>query len=105
AWLWAWGGFGRAHGCLGWAWPSALPSVHKMVSPAGEGAEGVLAESRPGHARVLLLQGGFELGVAVRSEGGPIEGGLEPLAVRGTEPEFHRQPAFAEVRVRFQRET
>ena len=54
---------------------------------------------------MLLLEGGFELRVAVRPEGGPVEGGFQPFAVGRAEPELHRQAAFADVRVRLERET
>src|ERR1035437_3347571 len=61
--------------------------------------------SGPRHARVLFLEGGFELRIAVGSERGPIEGGFEPFAVGCAEPDLYRHMAFADVRMRLQRET
>ena len=57
----------------------------------------------PRDAGVLLLERGLELRIAIRPEGGPIEGGFEPFALGGAEPELHRQAAFADVRMRLER--
>ena len=43
------------------------------------------------------MEGGFELGIAVGAEGGPVGGRFETFAVRGAEPELHRDMAFADV--------
>lgn len=50
-----------------------------------------------------MLEGGFEFGVGVEAEGGPVVGGFDSLAVGGAEPEFDGLASFADVRVRFER--
>ena len=76
----------------------SLPFLHHSTTP-------LLLALQPAHARILFLQDRFEFWIRVRLERGPVERRFEPLALRRAKPEFHRQPAFANVRVLFERET
>src|SRR5437764_887396 len=60
---------------------------------------------RPSHAWELLLQSGFQLGVGIRSESGPIAGRFQPFAVGCAEPKPYWEPAFADLWMVFQGKT
>jgi len=60
--------------------------------------------SEPGCSRILALEVGFELGVSVGFEGGPIAGGLDAFAIGGAEPEANGNAVFTDLRVHGKRE-
>ena len=84
----------------------SLNDLHLILAPFHSGTfPSTPKKLHPSHARIFLRQRRPELRVAVRHEGGPIKGGFQAFAVRGAEPEFDRQAAFANVRMLLERET
>jgi len=67
---------------------------------------GLIASTlNPRRPRILLLQSGFDFGIAVCLENGPVAGRFQPFAIGGAEPELDRQPAFAYLRVLLESKT
>ncbi len=58
-----------------------------------------VARSKPGSAGKFPLQRRLDFRITRSLESGPVEGGLNPLAVGGAEPELHRQAALANMRM------
>src|SRR5205823_14771435 len=61
--------------------------------------------SKPRQAGVFSLQRGFQLGIGVRFEGGPIECRFNSFAVGRAEPKFYGQLSFAHMRMFLELET